>query len=388
MRLPHEIESLVEAARSGDLDRREFLRRALAAGMGATTAGLLLQACGDGASRDANDRGGDSRRDGAAERPDIPNEIENRLAIYNWSDYVAENTISGFEEEYGVEVIYDTYESNEEMLAKLQAGAAGYDVVFPTGYIIEAMIAGGLLAPIRRELLTNWGNLSPIFLDPPFDPGNAHSVPYLWGMTGVAWRTDRVEATPESWGVFHDDRWNGKMTLLDDSRDVIAAFLKFNGFSINSTVPSELEAAKGDAIEAGTHIRAFVSAPVKGQLVSGDVWIAQLWDGDTRQAAAEEPAIAFALPREGAPIYADALVIPRSAPHKRAAHAFIDYVLRPDVAAEISDATGYGTANAAARPRNPKPYPSTEELTRLEFARDLGEGTRLWDRIWTEIKSS
>lgn len=375
-----EIEQLTEAVAACGVGRREFLTRALAAGLGATTAGLLVQACGRG----ADDAPASGSGDGAA----VPDAIEDRLAIYNWSDYVAEDTVSGFEEEYGVEVTYDTYESNEEMLAKLQAGAAGYDVVFPTGYIIEAMIASGLLATIRRDLLMNWENLSPIFVDPPFDPGNVHSVPYLWGVTGVAWRTDRVETAPDSWAIFQDARWDGKMTLLDDSRDVIAAFLKLNGFSLNSTVPAELEDAKRDAIEAGRHIRAFVSAPVKGQLISGDVWIAQLWDGDTRQAAAENPAIAFALPREGSPIYADAMVIPKSAPHKRAAHAFLDYVLRPEVAAAISDATGYGTANAAAQPRTPKPYPTTEELARLEFARDLGDGTRLWDRIWTEIKSA
>ncbi|MGH7566018.1 MAG: polyamine ABC transporter substrate-binding protein [Gemmatimonadota bacterium] len=375
-----EIELLLTTLESGGLERREFLRRALAAGFGVTSAGLLVQACSQTAD--------DAPASGAGDGVSVSDEIEDRLAIYNWSDYVAEDTISRFEEEFGVEVTYDTYESNEEMLAKLQAGAFGYDVVFPTGYIIEAMIASDLLAPIRRDLLTNWGNLSPIFLDPPFDPGNAHSVPYLWGLTGIAWRTDRVETAPDSWATFQDPRWDGKMTLLDDSRDVIAAFLKLNGFSLNSIVRSELEGAKRDAIEAGRHIRAFVSAPVKGQLISGDVWIAQLWDGDTRQAAAEDPAIAFALPREGAPIYADAMVIPRSAPHKRAAHAFLDYVLRPEVGAAISDATGYGTANAAARPRHPKPYPTTEELARLEFARDLGEGTRLWDRIWTEIKSA
>jgi spermidine/putrescine-binding protein len=373
-----EIEMLVAGLESGDLGRREFLRRAALAGLGATAAGLLLQACGGG-REDASADGS-----GAAD----PDAIEDRLAIYNWSDYVAEDTISAFEEEYGVEVTYDTYESNEEMLSKLQAGAAGYDVVFPTGYIIEAMVASDLLAPIRRDLLTNWGNLSPIFLDPPFDPGNAHSVPYLWGLTGIAWRTDRLDAAPDTWATFHDAHWDGKMTLLDDSRDVIAAFLKLNGFSLNSTAPDELAVAKRDAIEAGRHIRAYVSAPVKGQLISGDVWIAQLWDGDTRQAAAEDPAIAFALPHEGSAIYADAMAIPRSAPHKRTAHAFLDYMLRPDVAAAISDATGYGTANAAANPREPKPYPSTMELARLEFARDLGDGTRLWDRIWTEIKSA
>jgi spermidine/putrescine-binding protein len=373
------LDTLLPALTTGELDRREFLRRAAAAGLGMATAGVLLQACGGG-----RPEGGG----GASADDEIGDALEDRLAIYNWSDYVADDTIPAFEEEFGIEVTYDTYESNEEMLAKLQAGAAGYDVVFPTGYIAEAMIATGMLAPIRRELLTNWTNLSPIFLDPPFDPGNAHSVPYLWGMTGIAWRTDRVAEAPDSWTTFHDSRWDGKMTLLDDTRDVIGAFLRLNGYSLNSIVAPELETAKRDAIEARGYIRAFVSAPVKGQLISGDVWIAQLWDGDTRQAAAEEPAIAFAIPSEGSAIYADAMVIPRAAPHKRAAHAFIDYVLRPDVAAAISDATGYGTTNAAARPRNPKPYPTEAELARLEFARDLGEGTRLWDRIWTEIKSA
>ena len=370
-----EIERLAEALASGALDRREFLRRA-AAGLGATGVGLLLQACGGGT--------GDGDVGAAAEVPDA---LEDQLAIYNWSDYIADDTIPAFEDEYGIEVTYDTYESNEEMLAKLQAGAAGYDVVFPTGYLVEAMVASGMLAPIRRDLLSNWDNLSPIFLDPPFDPGNAHSVPYLWGTTGIAWRSDRIPTAPDSWATFHDPRWDGKMTLLDDSRDVIGAFLKLNGFSFNSTIAGELEAAKRDAIEARRHIRAFVSAPVKGQLISGDVWIAQLWDGDTRQAAVEATAIEFAIPREGSVIYADALAIPASAPHKRAAHAFLDFVLRPEIGAAISDATGYGTANAAARPREPKPYPTEAELARLEFGRDLGEGTRLWDRIWTEIKA-
>jgi spermidine/putrescine-binding protein len=373
-----EIERLIAALESGDIGRREFLRRTTTLGLGAVTAGLLVQACGGG-GEEAPDSGNAA---------DVPDALEDRLAIYNWPDYIGAETIPGFEEEHGVEVTYDTFESNEEMLAKLQAGATGYDIVIPSGYFIEAMIASGLLAPIRRDLLSNWGNLSPIFLDPPFDPGNAHSVPYLWGMTGVAWRTDRVDIPPDSWAVFHDSRWDGKMTLLDDPREVIGAFLKLNGFSMNSTVPAELETAKRDAIEAVRHIRAFVNSPVKGQLVAGDVWIAQLWDGDTRQAIAEEPAIALEIPREGSPIFADGMVIPKTAPHKRAAHAFMDFVLRPDVGAAISDATGYGTANAAAKPREPKPYPTGDELARLEFLRDLGEGTRLWDRIWTEIKSA
>jgi spermidine/putrescine transport system substrate-binding protein len=193
---PEGIKQLAEQLEAGELGRREFLARVLAAGFGATSAGLLLQACSDGRT--------DGPSSGAGDGTAVSDSIEDRLAIYNWSDYVADDTISGFEEEYGVEVTYDTYESNEEMLARLQAGASGYDVVFPTGYIIEAMIASDLLAPIHRDLLTNWGNLSPIFLDPPFDRGNVHSVPYLWGLTGVAWRTDRLDSAPDSWTTFQD----------------------------------------------------------------------------------------------------------------------------------------------------------------------------------------
>ncbi|MEZ4455832.1 MAG: spermidine/putrescine ABC transporter substrate-binding protein [Gemmatimonadales bacterium] len=210
-----------------------------------------------------------------------------------------------------------------------------------------------------RKYLTNWGNVAPLFLDPAWDPGNVHSSPWGWGTTGIAYRTDLIPAAPDSWAVFLDPAYSGKMTMLDDLRDVIGSFLRYRGHSLNSTDPAELAQAKQDAIAAKPHLKAYLSAPVKGQLIAGDVWLAQLWSGDAAQATAEKPEIAFVVPKEGSMIFVDALVVPRSAPHPRAAHEFINYVLRPEVAAAIADKTGYGTPNqaAAALTQTKVPYP-------------------------------
>jgi len=173
-------------------------------------------------------------------------------------------------------------------------------------------------------------------------------------------------------------------------REVIGAMLIWRGKSPNSVDPAELAQARDDALRAKPNLRAYKSAPVKADLIAGDVWVAQLWNGDAAQAATELPAIAFAFPREGSQIWADSMTILADAPHPRAAHAFLDYVLRPDVGAAIANATGYGTANraAAALQPHPVPYPSPEDLRKLSYQADLGAHTADWDRIWTEIKSA
>jgi spermidine/putrescine-binding protein len=325
----------------------------------------------------------------AAEAAEPLGPIEKRLSIYNWSDYVAPDTISNFEKEFGVTVTYDVYESNEEMLAKLLTGATGYDLVFPSSYAVSVLKAVGIASPIHRQYLTNWGNIAPLFLNPPFDPGNAHTVPWQWGVTGIAFRSDKVDA-PDSWAVLQDARYRGKMTQMDDGRDVIGSWLRYRGHSLNSEDSDELAHAKLDAIAAKKNLKAYISAPVKGQLISGDVWIAQLWNGDATQAKVEQPNIGYVVPKEGCTIWEDSLVIPRSAPHKRAAHEFMNYILRPQVQATISDFTGYGTPNAAALTlmQHPVPYPTADELRRLELQVDLGRDTAVWDQIWTEIKSA
>jgi spermidine/putrescine transport system substrate-binding protein len=379
-----EVERLVEELERGGIPRRDFVVRALAMGLSLSSVGALLQACTgkDKSGAGAADTGGTAVADLGP--------IEKELHIYNWSDYIAEDTVPNFEKEFGVKVTYDTYESNEEMVAKLQAGATGYDIVVPSGYIIPVMVATDLITPINKKYITNFSNVSPIFLNLPSDPGNKHTVPWQWGTTGIAYRHDKVKTPVDSWAVFHDKQFGKKLTMMDDGREVIGAFLRYRGHSLNSTNPAELSQAKADSIAAKKQLKAYISAPVKAQLISGDVWISQLWNGDTTQAKAEQPNLTYVIPKEGCTIWGDSMCIPRSAPNKRAAHEWINYILRPEVGAALSEATGYGTPNAAAAKvmKSPVPYPTEDELKRLEYQVDLGKDTATWDQIWTEIKSA
>jgi spermidine/putrescine-binding protein len=383
-----ELEHLVARLEQGGISRRDFVWRALGLGLSLGSVSLLLQACGGGKDDGAPAAGADST--GAPPAMADLGPIEKELHIYNWSDYIAEDTVPNFEKEFGVKVTYDTYESNEEMVAKLQAGATGYDIIVPSGYIIPVLTATDLIDPVNRKYVPNWANVSPIFQNLPTDPGSAHTVPWQWGTTGIAYRTDRITTPIDSWQVFLDAKHHGKMTMMDDGREVIGAFLRYRGHSLNSTDPKELAAAKADAVEAKKHLKAYISAPVKAQLISGDVLISQLWNGDTTQAKAEQPNLGYVIPKEGTTIWGDSMCVPKSAPNKRAAHEWMNYILRPEVGAALSDATGYGTPNAAAAKvmKNPVPYPTEDELKRLEYQVDLGKDTSVWDQIWTEIKSA
>ena len=380
------VERLVEQLESGGVSRREFVFRAMALGLSMSSIGLLLNACkgregGPGTA-------GDSVAADAAMADLGP--IEKELHIYNWSDYIAEDTVPNFEKEFGVKVSYDTYESNEEMVAKLQAGASGYDIVVPSGYIIPVMVATDLIAPVNKKYITNWDNVSPIFQNLSTDPDNKYTVPWQWGTSGIAYRTDKIKTPVDSWAVFHDKKFAKKMTMMDDGREVIGSQLRFRGHSLNSTDRAELAQAKTDSVAAKKNLKAYISAPVKAQLISGDVWISQLWNGDTTQAKAEQPNLGYVIPKEGCTVWGDSMAIPKRAPNKRAAHEWMNYILRPEVGAALSEATGYGTPNAAAAKvmKNPVPYPTDDELKRLEYQVDLGKDTETWDRIWTEIKSA
>ncbi len=388
---PKKTLELADALAQGRIDRRAFVRGALALGLGLPSIAMVLQACsgGEEAAKPAEAPAGGVAADAKPAGPPDLGPMETELRIYNWSDYIAEDTVANFEKETGIKVTYDTYESNEELMAKLQAGASGYDLVCPSGYAVQVLLALNLLDPLNPKYIPNIGNIAPQFRKTTFDPTDAYTVPWQWGMTGVAFRKDKVKATPDSWAVFHDAQYKGKMTMMDDMRDVIGAWLKYRGKSVNSTAAEDLLQAKTDALTAKALLQSFVSAPVKGQLVAGDVWIAQLWNGDTMQAKAENAEIDWILPKEGGVIWADAMVIPKGAPHKRAAHAFLDYILRPEVGAAISAFTGYGSPNAAATAKmeNPVAYPTPEQMQKLEFQTDLGAASAQWDQVWTEIKA-
>ena len=311
-------------------------------GLSVSSVGALLSACGGG-----GDKGGQAGEGAAQGEADL-GPIEKELHIYNWSDYIAEDTVPNFEKEFGVKVTYDTYESNEEMVAKLQAGATGYDIIVPSGYIIPVLVATDMITPAQQEVPHQLGERLADLREP-----SVRSRQHPHRALAVGHQRDRLsdgqgEGSPvDSWAVFHDKQYHGKMTMMDDGREVIGAFLRYRGHSLNSTDPQQLARAKTDAVEAKKHLKAYISAPVKAQLISGDVWIAQLWNGDTTQAKAEQPNLGYALPKEGCTIWGDSMCVPKSAPNKRAAHEWMNYILRPEVGAGLSNATGYGTPNAA-----------------------------------------
>ncbi len=393
---PEDADREFNAFLAGRVDRRDFIQKLVAAGASVTSVATLLQACSKETPKPAAEAPTaappatvpKAAPSGAA-ASDLP-EIEKELHIANWSDYIAEDTVPKFEKETGIKVKYSTYESNEDLLAKLQVGAGGYDIVVPTGYIVTVLAAQKKLFPLRKQYLTNWKNVAPIFLNPAFDPNNEMGVPWQWGTVGIAYRSDKVKAPLDSWSVFLDPKYKNKMTQMDDQRDAIGAWLKYRGKSLNSADPAELAQAKKDAIAAKANLKAYISAPVKGQLIAGDVWIAQLWNGDTAQAKVEQKAIEYVLPKEGGCLWTDSLIIPADAPHKRAAHEFMNFILRPDIAAGISETTGYGTpvAPAMALMKNPVALPTAEERARLEYQTDLGAAAQAWDKLWTEIKAA
>jgi spermidine/putrescine transport system substrate-binding protein len=372
---------LLEAAREGCLTRREFVRRSLALGWGSQTA-LLLAACG------RRDEGGPPVDDTSSTPALGP--IEQELHIYNWGDYIPEETVPDFEKEFGVKVTYDTYESNEEMLLNLSAGVKGYDLVVPTGWQVDAMTKLGLLRPLSRQYLTNWGNLSSQFLAPPPNPAMHYAAPYLWGITGIAYRRDKLSRPVESWATFLDPRYEGRMTMLNERREVIGAMLRYRGHSLNSIDPAQLAGAQADGIRAKRNLRAYLSVEVRPYLLSGDVWVVQFYDGAARRLTKLDPAIAFVIPQEGCTIYCDFMCIPRSAQNPRAAHEFINYLLRPEIGARLAERNGYGSPNVAATRliNDPVPYPTEAEFRRLEYQVDLGESNTMWDRVWEEIRSA
>jgi spermidine/putrescine transport system permease protein len=316
------------------------------------------------------------------------------LNLFIWSGYIAPETIAKFEARHGAKVNVDLYDSNEALVAKLQAGNAGYDVICPSDYALQLLRAQGLLRRLDRAALPHFGNLDPAFLDKPYDPGNAHSVPYFWGTSGIAYHTKRVAEPPVSWGALFDERYRGRILMLDDPREAIGAALQWRGHSLNSTDASALAAARADLLRQKPLVRTYNSSNFEDILLSGDVWLEQAWNGQIAKAMELDPEIAYVLPREGSTLFIDNLAIPKDARDPALAHAFIDFTLEAEIAAEICNTMKYSTPNRAALPllpselrANPAVFPPAEAVARLELIQDLGEATVVYDRLWTEVKS-
>lgn len=324
-------------------------------------------------------------------------ELAKELHLYNWSEYIDPEVFTAFEEEYGVKVIEDTFSSNEELLAKLQAGAAGYDLIVPSDYMVEIMIEEGLLAEINHDNIPNMANLSDLFSDPPYDPGLVYCVPYQWGTTGIGYNSDIVE--PDSWSYIFDpamaSEYEGQITMLNDSREAIGAALKYLGYSLNSTDEAELEEAKQILIGAKPYLFSYDSDQYEDLIASDEIVYAHGWSGDFFAAAVEDERIWYSIPAEGGVVWADNMCIPATSKNAYTAEVFIDFILRPEVAAQITNFTWYGSPVEAANEfidaeilEEPAIYPPPEVMAKLEWLKDVGEATPVYERIWTEVKAA
>ena len=220
-------------------------------------------------------------------------------------------------------------------------------------------------------------------------------MPWQWGTTGFGYNSKKITDTVDSWNLLWDPKYKGKITMLDDMRSAVSVALKMRGYSVNSTSEKELMEAKQLLMEQKPLLKAYISAPVKSLLISNEVWLSHLWVGDVLMAKDENDVLEYCIPKEGCEIWDDNLVIPKSAPHKYTAEVFMNYGLRPEVSAAVSNFVHYATPVETAKKfnlkedvKNPGIYPSAEVMKRLEYVVDVGEATRIYDQIWTELKAA
>jgi len=319
--------------------------------------------------------------------------LDGEMNVFNWSEYLPQEVIDEFSREYGVKVNYDTYSSNEEMLAKIQSGASGYDLVVPSDFMMQVMVKKDLLEPIDLSAVPNFKNIGDQYKNQAYDPGNKYSVPYMWGDAVIAVNTDKVKRPITSWKDLWDPAFKGKVVSLNDMRFVIGATLKTLGYGMNETDPAKLDQAKAKLKELAPNVKVWDSDSPKTSLLNGEAWIGLVWGAEGVLARRENPAIQVVYPTEGIGLWQDNMAIPRGAKHKRTAEAFMNFVLRPEIHKKIADAFPYNLPNVEAQKLldpsvlgDPQVYPPQDVLAKGEWLRDLGDTTQLYDRIWTEVK--
>ena len=316
------------------------------------------------------------------------------LHVFNWADYFAPDTIKNFEKEFDCRVVLDYFESAETLRAKIGNGRSGFDVVVPSDEVMRAFVAKGLLDPIDLAKVPNIKNIAPRFRGMEYDPKNEYSVPYMWGTTGIAYNKKKVDPAPDSWAALWDPKVAGHVTILDDPREAFAAAIWVEGGSGIAPTDASIEKAKQRLIAA--KVKAFDGQP-KLRLIKGEAWVAHCYSGDALQAAAAKERagdIGFVIPKEGGTIWVDNVCIPKGAPNRDLAHKFIDYLLRADVSAAISNEVAYANPNEAAQKlikkevlEDPVANPSEEELKRCSLLKELPPAAKKkLDDAWAEVK--
>lgn len=317
------------------------------------------------------------------------------LRIFIWEEYIDPDIYRLFEQEFGAKVIEDTYGGNDDMRAKLQAGGAGYDLVVPSDYMVTLLKKDGLLLPIDLSRIPNLIHLAARFRDPTYDPGHRYSVPYQWGITGIAYNKSQVIPPPTHWANLFDLAWiepyTNRISMLNDMREVIGAALVSRGYPPETADPQHLAQAQASLRQQKPLLAKYDSESFEDSLASGETVLAQGWSGEIAMAQSQNPDIAFIIPGEGTFVFVDNWAIPKGARQKELAEEFINFVLRPEISAKIVNHARYASVNEAARPlirpeilNGPSYY--WPEGTQFWWLSDLGDAGRLYERVWLELK--
>jgi spermidine/putrescine transport system substrate-binding protein len=332
---------------------------------------------------------------------------EKALHLFNWNDYIAEDTVTAFEAQCRCKVVQSYFSSTEEMMAKLLAGAGDYDVVIPTQNAVEALVKQGFLQPLDKAKLSNLGNIAPSFLNKAYDPSNTYSLPYAFTTTLIGYNETKLAELgidPSDWAVIFDPtilaKIKGKVTVMDDAEELFGAALKYLGYSVNDNDEKHLKEAQAVILKAKPFWAAFNSSSYIKELTVGNIWVAHGYSSDMFQARADAAdaernfSVNFVLPKQGAVLALDNMIIPKKARDPELALQFINFMMAPENAAQLTNVIGTGNPNAAARPfietdilEIAAIFPSDEAQKSLETisARNAKQ-RRLLNKLWTEVK--
>ena len=318
--------------------------------------------------------------------------------VFNWEDYIDPAVIDIFQKETGIKVNYMNFTTNEDMIVQVEANPGAFDVCFPSDYIVERMIAKGMLAEINFDNVPNAQYTLDNLLNPSYDPSNAYSVPYMWGTVGILYNTSKVTEPVESWSIMWDTKYMNDVFMMDSIRDSMGITLKYLGFSMNTKEIPALMAAKQKLIEQKQSgvVKAYQVDETKDKMVAGEGALALMWSGDAQYAIDLNADLAFAVPKEGSNVWVDPMVIPKDARNKENAEIFINFLCRPDIAQMNCDYIRYSSPNSGAIELMGEEYtsnsvmnPSDEVVARCEFFNDIEENfLSIYEALWMEVKNA
>lgn len=366
-----------------DTDSPHFSRRTFIRTMAFASAAGFMAACG-----------GSSSSSSSSGTPTTAKAEAKQLNFYNWTDYIADDTIPNFQKRTGIKVTYDNYSSNDELFAKMTVGNTGYDIIVPTDATLVKMKHGDLLEKLDLTKIPNVGNLDPRFRSAAYDPGNQYSIPWQWGTTGIGFDKTKVGGEVTDWDAFNLPAIKGKSSYLDEARDAFAMALFALKKDPNTTNDGDLDAAKDYLIELKKKIQS-ITSDYQDPLKSGRLILSQAYSGDVFTIQADNPNIEYVIPKSGAFSWVDSMAIPKGAPHPNNAMLFMNYMLEPQVGAALTNAVNYGSPNKAAEKYihkdildNPLIYPPADVLEKLPFQKDIGEDEQKYNDRWTEVKTA